>query len=79
MYCYVYVYVFLLVLSVLPPSGNSIAVNNNNNNNNKAIGTISKSFRKYVSTIPGNYGVKELQKTAILGTAHIRVLRKVLM
>jgi hypothetical protein len=39
--------------------------------------TISKSFRKYVSTIPGNHGVKELQKTAILGTAH--TLRKVLM
>jgi hypothetical protein len=41
-----------------------------------AIGTISKSFRKYVSDIPGNRDVKELQKTAILGTAHI--LRKVL-
>ena len=38
--------------------------------------TISKSFRKYVSNIPGNHDVKELQKTAILGTAHI--LRKVL-
>ena len=34
--------------------------NNNNNNNN----------------IPGHHGVKELRKTAILGTAHI--LRKVL-
>jgi hypothetical protein len=34
LYCLVYVYVFLLVLSVLPPSDNSIAVNNNNNNNN---------------------------------------------
>ena len=42
-----------------------------------ATGTISKSFRKYVSNIPGNHEVKELQKTAILGTAHI--LRKVLM
>jgi hypothetical protein len=42
-----------------------------------ATGTISKSFRKYVSTIPGNYDVREIQKTAILGTAHI--LRKVLM
>jgi hypothetical protein len=31
-----------------------------------ATGTISKSFRKYVSNIPGNYEVKELQKTAIL-------------
>jgi hypothetical protein len=41
-----------------------------------ATGTISKSFRKYVSNIPGNHEVKKLQKTAILGTAHI--LRKVL-
>jgi hypothetical protein len=39
--------------------------------------TISKSFRKYVSTISGNHEVKELQKTTTLGTAHI--LRKVLM
>jgi len=36
-----------------------------------ANGTISKSIRKYVSDIPGNHDVKELQKTAILGTAHI--------
>jgi hypothetical protein len=42
-----------------------------------ATGTISKSFRKYVSNIPENHEVKELQKTVILGTAHI--LRKVLM
>jgi hypothetical protein len=41
-----------------------------------ATGTISKLFRKYVSNKPGNHEVKELQKTAILGTAHI--LRKVL-
>ena len=38
-----------------------------------ATGTISKSFRKYVSNIPG----KHEQKTTILGTAHI--LQKVLM
>jgi hypothetical protein len=42
-----------------------------------ATGTISKSFRKYLSNIMGIQEVKELQKTAILGTAHI--LRKVLM
>ena len=45
-----------------------------------ATGTNSTSVRKYVSSIPGNHEVKELQKTektAILGTAHI--LRKVLM
>jgi len=42
-----------------------------------ATGTISKSFRKYVSNIPGKHEVKELQKTAILGTAHI--LRRVLV
>jgi len=41
-----------------------------------ATGTNSKSFRKYVSDIPRNHVVKELQKTAILGTAQI--LRKVL-
>ena len=41
-----------------------------------ATGTISKSFRKYVSNMPGNHEVKKLQKTAILGTAHI--LRKML-
>jgi len=41
-----------------------------------ATGTISKSFRKYVSNIPGKHEVKEQQKSSILGTAHI--LRKVL-
>ena len=41
-----------------------------------ATGAISKSFRKYISNIPGNHEVKELQKTAILGTAH--TLRRVL-
>jgi len=63
--------------------------NNNNNNNNmelktnvipvkiRATGTISRSFRKYVSNIPGKHEVKKLQKTALLGTAHM--LRKVLM
>ena len=42
-----------------------------------AAGTISKSLRQYLSHIPGKHEIKELQKTAILGTAH--VLRKVLM
>jgi hypothetical protein len=36
-----------------------------------ATGSISKSFRKYVSIIPGNHEVKELQKTAILDTANL--------
>jgi len=42
-----------------------------------ATGTASKSFRKHVSNIPGKHEVKELQKTAILRTAHI--LRKIIM
>ena len=42
-----------------------------------ATGTVTESFRKYVSNIPGKHEVKELQKTVILGTAHI--LRKVLV
>jgi hypothetical protein len=32
-----------------------------------ATGTISKSFRKYASTIPGNHEVKELQKNCYIG------------
>jgi hypothetical protein len=42
-----------------------------------ATGTVSKSFRKYLSNVPGKHEIKEIQKTAILGTAH--VLRNVLM
>jgi len=42
-----------------------------------ATGTISKSFRKYMNNVPGKHEVKELQKTATLGTVH--VLRKVPM
>jgi hypothetical protein len=32
-----------------------------------ATGTISKSFRKYVSNTPGNHEVKELQKSSHIG------------
>jgi hypothetical protein len=42
-----------------------------------ATGTIPKSFRKYLSNVPGKHEIKELQKTAILGTAH--TLRTVVM
>ena len=38
-------------------------------------GTISRSFRKYLSNIPGKYEIKEVQrkrKAAILDIAHIR-------
>jgi len=41
----------------------------------KATGNTSKSFGKYLSNIPGNQEIEELQKTSILDTAHI--LRKV--
>jgi hypothetical protein len=40
-------------------------------------GTISKSLRQSLSNIPGKQEIKELQKTAVLGTAH--TLEKVLM
>jgi hypothetical protein len=36
-----------------------------------ATGTISKSFRKYLSNVPRKHEIKELEKTAILGTAHV--------
>ena len=32
-----------------------------------ATGTISKSFREYVSNISGSHEVKELQKTSLIG------------
>jgi len=40
-------------------------------------GTTSKSLRQYLTNIPRNHEIKELQKTAILCTAH--KLREVLM
>ena len=42
-----------------------------------ATGTISGSFIKHLNNAQGEHKIKELQKIAILGTAHI--LRKVLM
>jgi hypothetical protein len=36
-----------------------------------ATGTISKSHRHYLSNTPGKYEIKELRKTAVLGTAHV--------
>ena len=42
-----------------------------------ATGTISMSLSQYLSKIPRKHPIKELRKTAILGTAHI--LREVLM
>jgi hypothetical protein len=39
--------------------------------------TISKSLGQYLSNIGGERGIKEMQRTAILGTAH--KLRKVLI
>jgi hypothetical protein len=51
--------------------------NKGDTSNNWGDWVTSKSFREYVSNIPGKHEVKELQKTAILGTAHI--LRNVLI
>jgi hypothetical protein len=39
--------------------------------------SVSESFTKYLSNIPGKQDIKKLQKTAILGTAH--TIWKVLM
>jgi hypothetical protein len=41
-----------------------------------ATGSISKSFTKYLSNIRGKHRIKDLQKTATLGTAY--KVRKVL-
>jgi hypothetical protein len=46
-----------------------------NGNNRGATGTVSYSFRIYLNNISGKHDIKELQTTAISGTAH--VLRRV--
>jgi len=57
-----------------------VAISGDRNVINKEAEKIAKyedlTIDKYVSYIPGNHEVKELQKTAILSTAHL--LRKVL-
>ena len=63
-----------------PLEYNTTTTTNNNNNIPVIIGatgTISELSRQYLSNVPGKHGIKELQTTAILGTAHL--LRKVLM
>jgi len=37
----------------------------------KETGTFVQSFRKYLRNICGKHEIKEVQKTAVLGTAHI--------
>jgi hypothetical protein len=34
-------------------------------------GTISESLRQYLSNIPAKHKIEEIQKSAILGTAHV--------
>ena len=41
-----------------------------------ATGIVTRSLRKNLETLPGEYSIDSLQKTAILGTSHI--IRKVL-
>ena len=41
-----------------------------------ATGIVMRSLKKNLETIPGKHSIDSLQKTAILGTAHI--IRKVL-
>ena len=41
-----------------------------------ATGVIDKNIKKYIGKIPGHHNIYNLQKSAILGTAHI--LRNVL-
>ena len=41
-----------------------------------ATGVIDKNIKKYIGKIPGHHKIYNLQRSAILGTAHI--LRKVL-
>ena len=43
-----------------------------------ATGIVTRSLRKNLEAVPGKHSIASLQKTAtLLGTSHIRVLRKV--
>jgi hypothetical protein len=41
-----------------------------------ATGMVTRSLRKHLEAVPGKHWIDSLQKTAVLGTAHI--IRKVL-
>jgi hypothetical protein len=41
-----------------------------------ATGIVTRSLGKHLETVPGTHSIDSLQKTAVLGTAHI--IRKVL-
>jgi hypothetical protein len=45
--------------------------NKSDTNNNRVTGTTSKSSRQKLSNLSGKHDMKELQKTAMLGTAHL--------
>jgi len=43
-----------------------------------ATGIVTRSLRKDLEAVPGKHSIDSLQKTAILGTSHTRIIRKVL-
>ena len=53
-----------------------MVIDNDNNNNNRRPWVIKKGIKHYLHEIPSSNNLQEIQKTALLGTAHI--LRKVL-
>ena len=53
-----------------------IIISNNNNNHHRCHWKVEKGIQSYLQKIPGKHNLYNLQRSAILGTAHI--LRKVL-
>jgi hypothetical protein len=48
----------------------NVECENNSDTSSNRGQSVSESFRKNLSNIPDKHDVKELEKTAILGTAH---------
>ena len=43
-----------------------------NNDYNNTLGLVKKGLEKYTGKIPSNINIQEVQKIALLGTAHIK-------
>ncbi|KAG1676591.1 Diacylglycerol kinase beta [Nymphon striatum] len=61
------------IIVIQPPTSCKFKITRTTNNNNivGATGVVDNKLRKYLDRIPGQHNIYNLQRSAILGTAHI--------